>query len=500
MTVVTPQLPRYPAEFPVPQRTSYSGTIDSGLVRSPQQGFPQQYRFTPTAPTRLNMTFRVPRDLYVKWTRWVNTYAVTRWCLLPCIDQYQLIDPTPTYDWSIVRFVGNRMRTRLIGEEWLDISCEVDVWPVEVGVSKPGTNYPGIDDPVSPECIPYNCAALEEWLVASGINAAQYNFTSEFLVSGGTEQEVQDALRGVPVNTGAFEVGQTTYAGNSFLSTAPLPGPGDQCAPFNAQFPMVATQDAVIPDPWRLFPTDVYGGVYDLSIAYALIRRPGRDAWYLPNTDQFSFWQYLQRPYGTFANPTGTIIQSASSHIYYTSGNAGDDLFFTARAMGDPEQNLNNQTASFIDIPMGSMQMPLDALDDWCALSLTVNVNPFIAPKYERVPGDWWQTIGFNQEFIVSLAYKAPGGVVTQSLPPVTVTTYGTGTFQLNVPDGTENTRRYVEVGLADNPGQSPLIFWGSDGQVAAVYTDTSHIDPGGLLIALLRNQSRYELPPFCFA
>lgn len=111
-----------------------------------------------TAPTRVSATFRIPFADYDGWRQWVNTYAITRWCLLPIVDQYERIDPTPTYDWSMVRFTGQIVVTP-VGENHVDASCELDVWPEAIGVSKgaaadPLFTFPGASVVPGPPNVP----------------------------------------------------------------------------------------------------------------------------------------------------------------------------------------------------------------------------------------------------------------------------------------------------------------------------------------------------------
>ncbi len=140
MTITTPQLARYPDSWPIPQISPHAGLVDAGLVRSPQKGFPQQYRFMSTGATRMTMTFRIALADWTDWVTWINTYGITRWCVIPCVDQHEVIDPTPTYDYSVARFTG-RIRRVPLGELYVDAQCEVDLWPINIGVAKPGRQY-----------------------------------------------------------------------------------------------------------------------------------------------------------------------------------------------------------------------------------------------------------------------------------------------------------------------------------------------------------------------
>jgi hypothetical protein len=170
MAVISPEIARYPLTWPVPQKARHEHDIDTGLVRSSQQGFPQQFRAVGSAPTLVRATFRVPTAELEAWWKWVNTYAVTRWALIPLVDQYERIDPNYVYDWSMARFVGFISSEAAVGEGLYDVTCELDVWPESVGISRAGQAnaevvWPGMPllpgRPPLPECRPFACDAIE---------------------------------------------------------------------------------------------------------------------------------------------------------------------------------------------------------------------------------------------------------------------------------------------------------------------------------------------------
>ena len=160
MTITSYAARRYPEDWPVPQIQGHGGVIDAGMVRSQQQGFPEQWRFTPSSPTRVAMTFRMPRSDWTDWLTWVNTYAITKWVVLPYVDQYESIDPSPTYDYGLARFVG-RMRMTPLGEDYVDVSCLADVYPAEASTGENAGGKAGIEIPV--ECIPFSCSSIEDF-------------------------------------------------------------------------------------------------------------------------------------------------------------------------------------------------------------------------------------------------------------------------------------------------------------------------------------------------
>jgi hypothetical protein len=90
----------------------------------------------------------------------VNTFAITRWCVLPYVDQYESIDPSDTYDYGLARFVG-QMRLTPMGEDYVDVQCQADVFPAEAGTGLLGIGKAGLTIPV--ECIPFACSSIEDF-------------------------------------------------------------------------------------------------------------------------------------------------------------------------------------------------------------------------------------------------------------------------------------------------------------------------------------------------
>jgi hypothetical protein len=198
----------------------------------------------------------MPRADLAAWRTWVNTYGITRWCLMPCVDQYEKIDPTPTYDWSIARFVG-LMQVTPLGEDYVDVRCEVDLWPEAVGVSRAGqTNanivwpgasiIPGADAAsLHPACQPYACDAiasvygdssLNGWFPVGTTKAAAYPISSGLdLTAGGARWGV---VADTTLGDGCNNEGVVLYTDNT-IGAQGLARAGDQAnftGPINISF------------------------------------------------------------------------------------------------------------------------------------------------------------------------------------------------------------------------------------------------------------------------
>lgn len=66
----------YPADFPCPERDSYSFVLDSGLLRDPEAyAVPQQRREYDHLPTIISVNFVIPVSQLFRWQDWMNKNA-----------------------------------------------------------------------------------------------------------------------------------------------------------------------------------------------------------------------------------------------------------------------------------------------------------------------------------------------------------------------------------------------------------------------------------------
>lgn len=174
MTATAAQCPLYPLDqFPLPQIASNRGGIVAGLARTDEQtGLPQQSRPMGTGPTTIALSFRMTKPVFQDWYRWVATFGMTRYCLLPCIDQHPLYGITESYDFAIAKFNG-QMRMREINTDLVEVECSVHLLPMDSTEGIPGANARGAgaigslldDNPYPPQ---YACDSVQQWYASNG--------------------------------------------------------------------------------------------------------------------------------------------------------------------------------------------------------------------------------------------------------------------------------------------------------------------------------------------
>ena len=135
MAINTAQINTYPASYPVPN-IQYSATIDYGVLRSAQQGFPDQARHTQVNPTFIQASFQMPLADFKKWSEWIDNYATDQWCSMRGIDQYAGNNPTDTLDDFIVRFSNIAMS--VVGYNWVSVTAQLEVIPQDIGNAEAG--------------------------------------------------------------------------------------------------------------------------------------------------------------------------------------------------------------------------------------------------------------------------------------------------------------------------------------------------------------------------
>jgi len=136
--IVLPSYVKYPANFPVVSKIGFSGSVDTGVSRSSQQGFPRQERYAGSNPTTVSLQFRMSLREFKSWAAWINANAVTKWIdiKLPTPNGLKAAGvPSPLSE-QTVRF-GNYTMIPL-GADYFQIDTSVELLPVGIGIGLAG--------------------------------------------------------------------------------------------------------------------------------------------------------------------------------------------------------------------------------------------------------------------------------------------------------------------------------------------------------------------------
>lgn len=113
----------YPANFPLPDRDSYSGLIQQGVVRtSVSVPAPNQILVFSRERTDLAMQFSMTNDLYTDWLAWVYANAYS-YFLMPVVSEYTPVDIVSTHR---VRFTSDIQYVKR-GDDWLTVSVGAEI-------------------------------------------------------------------------------------------------------------------------------------------------------------------------------------------------------------------------------------------------------------------------------------------------------------------------------------------------------------------------------------
>jgi len=499
MSVVDAPVRRYPEGWPVAQREGYSGLIDAGLVRSQQRGFAQQWRFSPAGATRLAMTFRILRSEYPDWLKWINTYAITDWVLLPCVNQYRTIDPTPTYAWSLARFVG-RMSVQPLGELYVDVRCAADVYPAEVGDSIDGTGVGGGKGFIPRfECFPYSCTATTEYFVSRNGVWSQLGTTSPvwadfpFPTSGGL-QAYQDSRPD----------GLAIFNGDS-IQTKTLPDDGGNYDPY---FQFTGCEDNQ--QPLYLVMTD---GNFVSAISPTYIRDPnyagngsgnfyalvGRETLGNSSSAFMGGEVFSTRLYGRLTTNVLTVseykasismvLEGGTDNVRVSIGGPGQTYTLINPELGD------NQTLSKTGRQSASALWDLDSLTDstgvWIPLSVGLSVDNGSLLRA-------WGGTSTDPDFIVGTCnmWAQLGANRLESSEQIVFTQtrrdFGAPGFspqELVIPSA---------YGLSAS--QPPTFGLNCTYALGAIGTSSLNLDKDEFITAIERNRSDYEVPAYCLS
>lgn len=139
MPITAAQYTYYPADFPGPRINGYSGSVDTGVIRSDGEGFPDQARGYESNPTTLDMSFLMSLYEFNRWAAWIDKYATTRWTAMPIVQQYAWAfgGDTAPLQHCFVRFPsGYRMSP--VSDVLVSISAQVEMMPQDIGEGNNG--------------------------------------------------------------------------------------------------------------------------------------------------------------------------------------------------------------------------------------------------------------------------------------------------------------------------------------------------------------------------
>lgn len=168
--IVQPNYTPYPANFPVVSKIGFSGSVDTGVSRSSEQGFPSQERYAGTNPTIVNLEFRMTLSEFKSWSWWVQHNAVTQWVNidLPSPNGMKAVGPDAPLTTQVVRFGAFTMTP--LGDDYFQVNSTVQLLPTGVGVGLPGVGG-GVVTP-SP--------SSSDWI----IGGEPYNPSTDWYIAG----------------------------------------------------------------------------------------------------------------------------------------------------------------------------------------------------------------------------------------------------------------------------------------------------------------------------
>lgn len=139
--IVQPNYMAYPSDYPVVSSLGFSGSVDTGVSRSSEQGFPSQERYAGTNPTTVNLRFRMSLQQFKHWSFWIQRNAVSKWVTidLPSPNGRKAAGPNAPLTNQVVRF-GSYTMTPLGGGSFVEVSTSAQLMPTGVGIGLAGTS------------------------------------------------------------------------------------------------------------------------------------------------------------------------------------------------------------------------------------------------------------------------------------------------------------------------------------------------------------------------
>jgi hypothetical protein len=113
----------YPNNYPLPDKDSYSGLVQQGIVRtSANVPAPNQILVFSRERTDLTMQFSMTNDFYEYWIEWVYTYGFN-YFWMPVISEY---NPVNIFSEHRVRFTSDIQYVKR-GDNWLTVSIGAEI-------------------------------------------------------------------------------------------------------------------------------------------------------------------------------------------------------------------------------------------------------------------------------------------------------------------------------------------------------------------------------------
>lgn len=114
----------YPTNFPLPDKSSYSGLIQQGIVRtSVAVPAPNQILVFSRERTDLSMQFSMVNDDYTAWIEWVYANGYD-YFYMPVISEYTPVDDI--FSTHRVRFTTDIQYVKR-GDNWLTVSIGAEI-------------------------------------------------------------------------------------------------------------------------------------------------------------------------------------------------------------------------------------------------------------------------------------------------------------------------------------------------------------------------------------
>lgn len=145
----------YPTNLPNPTR-QLSGTIDYGVLRSQEQGFPDQGRTNGANTTIMSLAFQLTLDEYHQFSEFMNNNTGS-WIALPVVNQYPFIlgDITPVVH-DTVR-LASTITASPLGAGHMFVQAQFETLPRDIHDATAGAGGDVVDPPD---------ATVSDWIVA----------------------------------------------------------------------------------------------------------------------------------------------------------------------------------------------------------------------------------------------------------------------------------------------------------------------------------------------
>jgi hypothetical protein len=120
-------LPRYPGNFPVPDREPYSYAVDMGVVRSEMAaGNSRQRRAYKVMPHYLSLSFHMRIEELYLWQNWIDAFGY-EWFVCPVSTMYAGGPPVPAnLRDEVLRFTSD-LAIGMEGWDWVSVTVAAEL-------------------------------------------------------------------------------------------------------------------------------------------------------------------------------------------------------------------------------------------------------------------------------------------------------------------------------------------------------------------------------------